>query len=102
MSSTMDGDNITSLPINRDKKPIPGDIELLYNLFQPKNEIAIKNGMKSFKLAFVGALIFLILNTSIVNSFVLNVSKNNPLISQLVLFISFIIIFWIFEKFILK
>lgn len=101
----MSGDSINSLPINNKNQARPGDLELIHNLFQPQNAQAIKSeiqrGISSFKLAFIGAVLFGILSFPIISKF-LDIYTKNCIISKIVLMLIFMVVFFLVEKFLSK
>ena len=93
----MSGDAIRDLPINKKRETKPGDMELMYNIFQPKNIPVMKQIISPFKTAFVGTILFGILSLP----FILKLSDNllkNPIYSRLALMCVFLIIFFILTK----
>ena len=96
-SESMSGDNIKNLPVSKDARPKPGDLEFVYNLFQPVNKEIIKKAVSPFMLAFVGAIIFGVLSLP----FFSNLAKKctgSSLSAQLVLMFAFLVFFFIASR----
>ncbi len=98
----MSGDDIRQLPVNKEKSPKPGDLELIYNLFQPKNKQAIAAVASPFKLAFVGAILFGILSLPIAGKLTEMCCKGNPIMAKLALMVVFLTLFFLLQKLWLK
>ena len=98
----MSGDNIKLLPINKSQSPNPTDLEFMYTLFQPKNKVAIKNGVSIFKYALLGGIIFTLLSLPPILSLVNMYCKDNIIYTKIILMIIFIITFFIAQKLLFK
>ena len=91
------GDDIKSLPVNKERNPKPGDLEMIYNIFQPKNIPIIKSVVSPFKTAALGALLFGIFSLPFVYNFINTLCKNQ-IYSRLVLVLLFLVIFFMLQK----
>jgi hypothetical protein len=95
-------DPISSLPSDKKTVPKPGDLEYLFNLFQPKNKEVIFKASSIFTTAIVGALLFAFLSLPFFDKMIQMFSKGNFLYSKVILTILYFIIFWIIDQYILK
>lgn len=96
MSST--GDAIHELPVNKEQAAKPGDLELMHNLFQPSNKVAIANIASPFKLAFVGALLFGVLSLPLVGKLVDGYFKGNVVMGKIALMVVFMVLYFLIQK----
>jgi len=94
------GDNIKDLPINNDQTAKPGDLEIIYNLFQSggKAKLAqLSTALTPFKTIFIGTVLFGLLSLPFVLKFVETYCKN-PIFSRLLLMLAFLVIFFLLSK----
>ncbi len=93
----MSGDSIKDLPINKERSSTPGDLEIIYNLFQPKNIPVMKQVMSPFKTAALGSILFGIFSLPFISKLIDTFVKN-PVYSKLILLVVFFIVFFIVQK----
>lgn len=94
-------DEISTLPINKNFKAKPSDLELIHNFFRPQNIPIITNGINSFKFAVVATILFFILSLP-VSSTLINVWTHNAIFTKLILVSIFFVVFYILQKFVFK
>jgi hypothetical protein len=95
------GDDITKLPIKRDSKPEPADLEFIHSLFQPTHK-NFKSNASPFKTALFAGILFFIFSLPFVNKIASSYMKGNQIYSILLLTVIFIIVFFIIQKLMLK
>jgi hypothetical protein len=96
----MDGDKITSLPINDSEKIQEQDQHLLDILLEDKKEQVkeVKKVSLAFKEAFLGGLIFLLLSHSMFDNMVRMSGCKSELTVLLIKFAIFVVIYFILQN----
>ena len=98
----MSGDNINSLPTNKHISAKPGDLEMVYSIFQPKNapliKDAINKGFDSVKLAVYGTILFVIITLPPIVKFIDLYCKGNVVLSKTIQAIIFAVLLFIIQK----
>lgn len=97
----MSGDSVFKLPINKEYKPKPNELEFMYNIFQPKNQQAIKQVLSPFKISVAAAILFVVFSMPFVSGFT-DKFFTNKLYSKVAVAVAFMIVFFIIQKSILK
>lgn len=82
----MNGDLLTTLPINKERIANPSELELINNIFQTAGENP--NIINKTKLALMAGLLYLLLSIPFIPNFVTTFTRNN-VISHIVLFLLF-------------
>jgi hypothetical protein len=90
-------DTLDKLPINESAEPRPGDLEFIYNIFQPKNTTEIIKYAGTFKTAFLGAILFGIFSLPFLTGLSDKYWKNS-IYSRIFLMLLFFIVFYIIQK----
>ena len=96
-SQNLGGDDIKTLPVDKEGNSSPSDLEIVHNIFSPKNKEVILSAVSHFKLSFVASMLFLLFSLP----FVIQISEQycrNQICGRLLLGVLFIIIFFILQK----